>query len=217
MRSNVSRVPGRAIRSLLLLAAISTLPLPAAADSEVPPAVRDLLPAALELTTQSWEVIETEFGKALVSDMHASFPGSVSCSYTIGPEFGLELKGDWAWEATPEQLDMWVQMNQPDFQAHGEGMASSTRNMLSGLGDELSVGAPQQEQLPNGHVTWVEFTWKCAENPDGRNVKLQGYARRGATVLEFGFWANGGHEEAIAMARDIFTKFEKLDIDALRQ
>jgi len=202
---------------LLVLAAILTLPLQVAADSEVPPAVRDLLPASLELTSQSWEVFDTGFGKALVSDMHASFPGAISCSYTIGPEFGLELKGDWAWEATPEQLDMWVQMNQPDFQAYGDGMASSTRNMLQGLGDELSVGAPQFEQLPNGHVTWVEFAWKCAKNPDGRNVKLQGYARRGATVLEFAFWANGGHEEALAMARDILGKFEMLDIDALRQ
>jgi len=217
MRKRVFKDPGRAVRSLLLLAAVSALPMPAAADSEVPPAVRDLLPASLKVTSQSWELIETEFGKALVSDMHALFPGSVSCDFTIGPEFVLELKGDWAWEASKEQLDMWVLMNQPDFQSEGESMAASTRNMLHGLGDELSVGTPQQEQLPNGHVTWVEFDWKCAKNPDGHNVKLRGYARRGATVLEFGFWANGGKEEALALARDIFAKFEQLDIDALRQ
>jgi len=202
---------------LPLLAAISTLPSLAAAESQLPPAVRDLLPVSLELTTQGWSMDETEFGKIMMADMHALFPGSVSCDFTIGPEFNLELKGDWAWEATPEQLDMWVQMNHPDFQREGESMASSLNNMLSGLGDELSVGVPQQEQLPNGHVTYVQFNWTCAKNPAGRNVKLRGYARRGATVLEFEFWSNGGEEEALALARGIFTKFEQLDIDALRQ
>jgi len=217
MRPNLVAVPGGAVWSLLLLFAISALPSLAASESEVPQAVRDLLPASLQLKTQSWSIIKTEFGTVISGDMHALFPGSVSCDFTIGPEFHLELKGDSAWEGSQEQLDMWVQMNQPNFQRVGEGMASSTSNMLRGLGDELSVGVPQQEQLPKGHVTYVEFTWTCAKNPGGRNVKLQGHARKGATVLEFGFWANGGSEEAIALAQGIFAKFEKLDIDALRQ
>lgn len=217
MRSKRFVVPGRAIRSLLLLAAIATLPSPAAADSEVPPTVRDLLPAALQVKNQGWSVFKEEFGTIISGQMQAFFPDSVSCDYTIGPELNLELKGDSAWEGSPEQLEMFAQMNQPDFQAQGESMLSFTKNHLQGSGNPLSVGVPQQEPLPNGHVTYLEFTWTCAKNPGGRNVMLDGYARRGATVLEFGFWANGGKEEALALARDIFAKFEQLDIDALRQ
>ena len=207
MRSKRFVVPGRAIRSLLLLAAIATLPSPAAADSEVPPTVRDLLPAALHVKNQGWSVFKEEFGTIISGQMQAFFPDSVSCDYTIGPELNLKIGSDSAWEGSSEQLEMFAQMTLLVF----------TKNHLQGSGNPLSVGVPQQEPLPNGHVTYLEFTWTCAKNPGGRNVMLDGYARRGATVLEFGFWANGGKQEALALARDIFAKFEQLDIDALRQ
>jgi hypothetical protein len=196
---------------LLLLAAIATLPSPAAADSEVPPTVRDLLPAALQVKNQGWSVFKEEFGTIISGQMQAFFPDSVSCDYTIGPELNLKIGSDSAWEGSSEQLEMFAQMTLPDFQAQGESMLSFTKNHLQGSGNPLSVGVPQQEPLPNGHVTYLEFTWTCAKNTGGRNVMLDGYARRGATVLD------GGKEEALALARDIFAKFEQLDIDALRQ
>jgi hypothetical protein len=80
---------------------------------------------------------------------------------------------------------------------------------------ELAIGEDRSEQLPNGHITYLDFTWKCAKNPGGENVKLSGYAHRGATILTFSFWANGTSKEAIALAREIFAQFERLDLAAL--
>ena len=71
------------------------------------------------------------------------------------------------------------------------------------------------EDLPNGHIAYVEFDWKCAGNPKGANTKLQGYALRGSTSLEFDFWVYAGREKAIAMASEILAKFEKLDLAEL--
>ena len=90
------------------------------------------------------------------------------------------------------------------------------------LSDRLKVhvkgstfAAPQNEQLPNAHITYVDFTWKCDNNPGGANVMLRGYARRGATVLEFDFWANGTSKDAIVLAKEIFARFETMDLAAL--
>jgi hypothetical protein len=44
---------------------------------------------------------------------------------------------------------------------------------------------------------------------------LSGYATRGSTLLTFKFWANGTSKEAIALAKQIFAQFEKLDTAAL--
>ena len=202
---------GPAVRSLMLIFAITCLPQMAAAGSEVPASVEALFPASLEIKTKSWDAIPHEFGVVINGQMHALFPGAVTCDYTIGPEFNLELQGDNAWEASPEQLAMWEQMNTPDFEAEGKSISNFLNVHVKGS----ILGTPRLEQLPNGHVTYIDFTWKCDKNPGGENVMLKGYARRGTTVLTFNFWANGSSKEAIAMASEIFAKFEKLDLTQL--
>jgi hypothetical protein len=209
---------GRCSLVLIVISVIASLPMQAAGDSEVPAAVAALLPPGLQLKSQSWGVFrgEEEFeGTQFNGEMFALFPGSVSCDFTIGPDFRFELKGDTAWAASPEQLDMWVQMNAPNFEADAASMVSSLNTQLKGFNHELAIATPQSEQLPNGHITFVEFTWKCPNNPQGANIMLDGYARRGTTVLTFRFWSNGAVAEAKAMAGGIFDRFEKLDIAAL--
>ena len=204
-------VPVSAVRALLLAAAITCLPQMALAGKEVPASVAALLPAGLKLDTQSFDVMEHEFGKVIGAQIHAGFPKAVTCDFTIGPDFNLELQGDNAWEADPEQLAMWEQMNAPDFEADGKSVSDLLRVHVKGS----TFGAPQQEQLPNGHITYIDFTWKCAKNPGGENVILRGYARRGATVLTFEFWANGTSKDAIILAKEIFAQFERMDLAAL--
>jgi len=202
---------------LLVLSAVTCFHQPVFAD-DLPASVAALLPDGLVLKRQGWSVFkgEEEFeGTQYLGDAFALFPGSVSCDFTIGPDFNLELKGDTAWEASPEQLAMFEQMTAPDFEAEGKSMAESLNTHLKGFGDELAISAPQSEQLPNGHITYVDFTWKCPKNPQGTNIMLDGFARRGTAVLTFRFWSNDTVADAKAMAGQIFDKFEKLDIAAL--
>ena len=202
---------------LLALSAVTCFHQPAFAD-DLPASVAALLPDGLELKSQGWSVFkgEEEFeGTQYLADVFALFPGSVSCDFTIGPDFGLELKGDTAWEASPEQLAMFEQMNAPDFEAERKSMVEFLNNHVKGIYGELAIPEPQSEQLPNGHITYVDFTWKCPKNPQGTNIKLEGYARRGTAVLTFHFWSNDTVADAKAMAAGIFDKFEKLDIAAL--
>jgi hypothetical protein len=208
--------PGRTVRSLLLLAAITCLPQVAAADTEVPASVAALLPAGLEFESQDWGVFEHEFGKVISGRVGALFPGSVSCDWTMGPRFDLELGGDNAWEGSPEQLAMWEQMYLPEItQAYAQPHSDFVKKFVQDSYGELVVGEDRSEQLPNGHITYTDFTWKCPKNPGGENVRLSGYAHRGTTVLTFSFWANGSSEAAVAMAREIFAQFDKLDIATL--
>jgi len=204
-------VPALTLRSLLLALAIICLPQTALAGNEVPPSVAALLPPSLKLDTQSFAVFEHEFGKVIGAQIHAGFPKAVTCDFTIGPDFNLELKGDNAWEGDPEQLAMWEQMNAPKFEARGKSLSEFLSAHVKGS----TSGVPQQEQLPNGHMTYIDFIWKCDKNPGGENVVLDGYARRGATVLTFSFWANGTSNDAIVLAKEIFAQFDKLDIAAL--
>jgi hypothetical protein len=208
--------PGRSVRSWLLLAAMTCLPQVAAAGSEVPASVAALLPAGLQVESQSWGVFDNEFGKVIGAQVGALFPGSVSCDFTMGPDFNLELQGDNAWEQSPEQLQMWEQMFLPEVTGpYASPHSDFVRQFVQDTYGELAIGEDRAEQLPNGHITYLDFTWKCAKNPGGENVKLSGYAHRGATILTFSFWANGTSKEAIAMAREIFAQFEKLDLAAL--
>lgn len=204
----------------LFFAAILFAPFQVLADTEVPESVAELLPPGLDLEFQSWGVFkgEEEFeGTTFTGQMGALFPGSVSCDITVGPNFNLELQGQTAWEASPEQLDMFVQMYVPDAEVNARGLPGTVQSRADTIYGELSIGEPRDEQLPNGHIVYVDFTWKCKENPGGENVMLLGFARRGATVLTFDFWVNGGVVEARAMATGILDRFEKLDILALIQ
>ena len=176
--------PGRSVRSWLLLAAMTCLPQVAAADSEVPASVAALLPAGLQVESQSWGVFDNEFGKVIGAQVGALFPGSVSCDYTMGPDFNLELQGDSAWEQSPEQLEMWEQMFLPEVTGpYASPHSDFVRQFVQDTYGELAIGEDRSEQLPNGHITYLDFTWKCAKNPGGENVKLSGYAHRGATIL----------------------------------
>jgi hypothetical protein len=203
-------VPGYIFRSLLLLAAGLCLPQHAAAG-DVPKSVAALLPSSLKLDTQSFSVMEHEFGKIIDARIHAGFPKAVTCDFTIGPDFNLKFGGDNAWEADPEQLAMWEQMNAPDFEADGKSLSDRLKVHVKGS----TFDAPRYEQLPNGHITYIDFTWKCDKNPGGENVMLRGYARRGATVLTFDFWANGTSKDAIVLAKEVFAQFEKMDLAEL--
>jgi len=188
----------------------------AAAGTEIPASVTALLPAGLKVETQSFDVMEHEFGKIISGDYHASFPGAVSCDFTIGPDFNLAFQGDNAWEASPEQLAMWEQMFLPEAtNAYAQPHSDFVKNFVQDSYGELAIGEDRSEQLPNGHITYIDFTWKCPKNPSGENVMLSGYAHRGVTVLTFSFWANGTSKEAIALAKQIFAQFEKMDLAAL--
>jgi len=227
--SSVRRlVPGHTFRSFLLLAAITCFPHHAFAETAVPKAFAALFPAEVKIESQSWNVTDTAetadeieegmtYGKVGGGKMHGFFPGSVSCDITIGPEFNLSLMVDTAWESSPEQLQMWEMMTSKDrdFAAQAKSRFEFLKVHVKDSPDALVFTEPKLEQLPNGHVNYVEFSWKCARNPGGENIWMDGYAQTGTTVLKFSFWANMKSAEAIGMASEIFTAFEKLDIAEL--
>lgn len=211
---------GRTVRSLLLLAAITCLPQHAAANTEVPQAIIALAPPSIQLSIQSWEVHDAdEFGKVGGGQLHGTFPEYRTCAYAMGPEFELRLAFNTAWEASPEQLAMWEEMflRELDFEGAPERLVESVRVSITVAAGAPVVGAPVVEELPNGHIAYVEFDWKCAANSGGANTKLRGYAIRGATSLQFDFWIYAGREKAIAMATEILAKFEQLDLAELRE
>jgi len=228
--SSVRRlVLSRNFRSLLLLAAITCFPQIAAADTKAPASVAALIPAGLQIKEQSWnfedyEEDDDEVGATGVVhyqrfswDVKALFPGAVTCDFTIGPQFNISLLSDSLWE--DDRMDVWemTTASDRDFDAQVKSRFEFIKVHVKDLYGALAIAEPQSEQLPNGHVNYVEFNWKCAKNPGGENIWMDGYAHRGATVLEFSFWANAGRTEALAMATEILAKFEKLDIAELRQ
>ena len=211
--------PGRIGLAFIVVSAFTCFPKPASAD-DLPASVAALLPDGLVLTSQDWGVFkgEDEFeGVNFTGGARGGFPGSVSCDITVGPNFNLSMKGQTAWEADPDMLAMFEQMYLPDAEVHADGLSGSVKWMLgdSSSSGELAIGEPKDEQLPNGHIVYIDFTWKCNKNPAGKNVLLKGFARRGATVLNFDFWANGDAAEARTMAVGILDRFEKLDLKAL--
>lgn len=210
----------RSMLARLLIAAMVWVPLQSFADTPMPPSVAALLPAELELRDQGWDLFkgEEEFeGTTFSGTINADFPDAVTCDYTIGPYFGLQLDGQTAWAASPEQMDMFVQMFVPDREVEAESLPDSVKRMLQeyNMKSGFAMGQTHDEQLPNGHIVYIDFTWKCDKSAEGKNVLLEGFARRGTTILTFGFWANGETADARAMAIGILDRFEKLDIDAL--
>jgi len=228
MRSVRRLVSARTFKSLLLLAAIACFPHHAFAETAVPKVFAALFPAGVKVKSQSWNVIDTAaiadeieegmtYGIVGGGKMHGFFPGSVSCDITIGPEFNLSLDVDTAWESSPEQLQMWEKMTRQDreFDALAKSRFEFIKVNMKDSSGGVAIAEPRSEQLPNGHVNYVEFSWKCPKNPGGENIWMDGYAHRGTTVLQFSFWANMKSAEAIAMASEIFAAFEKLDIAEL--
>lgn len=211
---------GRTVGSLLLVVAMICLAQNAIADTEVPQSVIDLAPASVQLSGQAWEVYEAdESGKVGSAGLNGTFPDFRRCAYAAGPEFELSLAFDTAWEASPDQLATWEEMilGELDFEGAPERLVESVRMKITEAAGTPVVGAPVVEELPNGHIAYLEFGWKCAANPGGANTLLQGYALRGATSLQFDFWIYAGRDEAVAMASEILANFEKLDLNELLQ
>ncbi len=220
MKSIKHSAPRRALWSLLFLAAVTCLPQYSIADEEAPKWLTAMAPASVQLSSQGWEIYDNdEFGKIGSGGLNGTFPEFRRCAYAAGPEFELSLNFDTAWEASPEQLATWEEMflSELDFEAAPERLVRMIGLNITVAAGAPVVGTPVVEDLPNGHIAYVEFDWKCAGNPGGANTMLQGYALRGSTSLQFDFWVYAGREKAVAMATEILAKFEKLDIDAIRQ
>ncbi len=203
-----------------MLAAVTFLPQMAAADTEVSKAVLTLAPASVQLSIQSWDVYDNgDTGKIGSGQLHGTFPEYRRCAYAAGPEFELSLGIDPAWEASPGQLATWEEMflSELDFENAPERLVESVRLKVTEAAGTPVVGTPVVEELPNGHIAYLEFDWKCAGNPGGANTLMEGYALRGSTSLQFSFWVYAGREKAVAMATEILAKFEKLDLDELMQ
>jgi hypothetical protein len=219
MKSIPKTSPGLSFQFLLLLLlAVSCVSHYAVAETEMPKSVASLSPASVQLSIQTWDVSgDDEFGKIASAQLHGSFPEFRRCAYAGGPEFDLALNSDPAWEASPEQLATWEEMflSELDFEGAPKRLVELIKLEITEAAGAPVVAAPLIVDLPNGHIAYVEFDWKCAGNPGGTNTMLQGYALRGSTSLQFNFWVYAGSEQAIAMANDIFAKFQKLDIAAL--
>ena len=202
---------------VITLAVIAGFPLLALGD-DVPPSVVALLPAGAKLDGGSWGIFETEFGKTFAGGLQASsFPGqSPSCVYAGTPELNIELNGDTAWE-NDAMRQMADSMQDETIEAAPEAMATYVSGYVKGAPDVVSVGVIRDEQLPNGHVVYVEYQENCASHPNGAKTRFEGYARRGATQLQFNFVVALDRDGAMAIAGEILENFEKLDIAALTQ
>jgi hypothetical protein len=226
----------RTVRSLLLLAAVTCLPTMAVGDDKAPASVMDLVPAGLRIEDQNWvfENYEAENYDEPVADdgsypmlqfqrfdwdVRASFPGSVTCDFTIGPELKMSIQSDSLWDPSSGNFELWEQTtsNDRNSEASAKSRFEFINQSISATAGELAVSEPQLEQVPNGYINWVEFSWKCPKNPGGQNIWMDGYANRGATVLKFYFWSNASRAEAVEMANEIMAKFDKLDLEEIRR
>jgi hypothetical protein len=210
-------VSGLTRSAVITLVVFASLPLLALGD-DVPTSVLALLPAGAKPAGGSWAVFETEFGKTFAGGLQASsFPGqSPSCVYAGTPELGIELSGDTAWE-NDTMREMADAIQDQKIAGAPEAMATYVSGYVKGAPDVVSVGAIQDEQLPNGHVVYVEYQENCTSHPNGTKTRFEGYARRGATQLQFNFVVALNRDGAMAIAGEILENFEKLDIEALTQ
>jgi hypothetical protein len=196
---------------------MALLPLGVAAD-DVPASVVALLPSGAKLGKGSWAVLDTEFGKTFGADMQAaSFPGQrPSCVYAGTPELGMSLKGDTAWE-NPPMLDMAVSIHEEGIRRAPAAMSEYTASYIKDAPDVVAVGAIQEVMRPNGYIALVEYKEDCTGHPSGSKTRIKGFARRGATQLEFHIVVALDSAAAVAMADEILARFDRLDIAALTQ
>jgi hypothetical protein len=210
-------VPNRSRLAIVLLAAITLLPLQAAGDDDVPASVAALLPAGAEPTTQSWAVYEDEeFGDSFGGSMDAKFPGKYpSCSWSLyKSRISIELKGQML-DKTPWMLDQAVEIYESDYEASGQSMAEDLARSYKNNDTLKSIGAVQEEQFLSGRIAYIEWTEDCDRHPNGTKTKLTGSARREANILTFDLELSATGAEARAMALEILSKFEQLDFNAL--
>lgn len=200
---------------MALLAAVCFMSGYGNASEEVPKEIAALLPAKATLDSGSWGVFDTEFGKTFNANMRAEFPGyPSSCDFTVGPELRVEIKGDTAWEEPP-MLDMAVQMFESSIEQSRTSLPDTVAKLRQSNSHIKTIGAVQEEPLAGGQIVAVEFTEDCPSRPKGTNTELHGFARKGATILEFSIWISAGAAEAKGMAKDILEGFQKLDFAPL--
>lgn len=212
-------LPSHSRLAIVLLAAITLLPLQAAADDKVPASLAALLPPGAELTSQSWGVDEDEeFGDGFIGSMYANFPGKYpSCSWSLyKSEMTTEIQGRKLDKST-FWLDQAVEIYESDYEASGQTMAEDLARSYKNNDTLKSMGAAQEEQFLSGRIAYIEWTEDCDRHPNGTKTRLTGSARRDATILTFDLTLSATGAEARAMGLEILSKFEQLDIDALYQ
>ncbi|MCB1686081.1 MAG: hypothetical protein R3E82_08505 [Pseudomonadales bacterium] len=211
-------VSGRACFCACVFAAAVALPCAAIADSNVPGAIAGLLPEGADPGKGSFEVMETEFGKSFGGNLQAtSFPGQrPSCVFAGTPELRIEIKGDTAFEAPP-MLDMAIAMYQQDIDRAPAATAGFATSFIANAPDVVSVGPVKSEALGTGHVVYVEYAEDCSGHPKGAKTRLSGFARRGATQLNFNIVVALDSAGTLQLARQIIDRFDRMDIAGLTQ
>jgi hypothetical protein len=212
------RISRRFNLTLMSLTMFVLLPLQAAADNETPAWAAALLPTGAELARQSLDIIDLDPGKSLGADMEFGFPGKYpSCSWSLYKQhMTLELVGQ-SVDETPEMLDQVIENYAYDLEGFGQALAEDLAMSYKNNSNLKSMGTVQEEQFPNGRIAYIEWTEDCDRHPNGTKAKLTGSARRDATILTFDLVLSATGAEARAMALEILSGFEKLDIAALYQ
>lgn len=212
------RISRRFNLALMSLTIAVLLPLQAAGDNETPAWAAALLPAGAELARQDLEVTDLDSGKALGADMEFGFPGKYpSCSWSLYKQnMTIELVGQ-SVDETPWMLDQVVENYEYDMEGFGQTMAEDLAMSYKNNSNLKSMGIVQEEQFPNGRIAYIEWTEDCDRHPNGTKAKLIGSARRDTTILTFDLVLSATGAEARAMALEILSGFEKLDIAALYQ
>lgn len=187
-----------------------------AAGEKLPREVRGLVPESATLRTGSWAVMPTEFGKTLTGNLSAQFAGMPpSCDSTAGPaEVTMTIKGDTAWEQPP-MLDMAIGIYESNIQKERGSLAKSVATQLKNNSGTHSVGDLQDEKLPAGRLLYVEYKEDCARHPKGVGTVLRGYSRKGAMTLQFELGLTKSAAETRAVALEILTRFQKMDLATL--
>lgn len=212
------RISRRFNLALMSLTIAVLLPLQAAGDNETPAWAAALLPAGAELARQDLEVTDLDSGKALGADMEFGFPGKYpSCSWSLYKQnMTIELVGQ-SVDETPWMLDQIVENYEYELEGFGQSMAEDLALSYKNNSNLKSMGIVQEEQFPNGRIAYIEWTEDCDRHPNGTKAKLIGSARRDTTILTFDLVLSATGAEARAMALEILSGFEKLDIAALYQ
>lgn len=216
---NISRrISRRFYPASILLTIVVLLPLQAAADDETPAWAAALLPAGAALARQSLDIIDLDPGKSLGANMEFEFPGKYpSCSWSLYKQhMTLELVGQ-SVDETPEMLDQVIENYAYDLDGFGQSLADDLAMSYKNNSNLKSMGTVQDEQFPNGRIAYIEWTEDCDRHPNGTKAKLIGSARRDATILTFDLVLSATGAEARAMALEILSGFETLDLAALYQ
>jgi hypothetical protein len=132
------------------------------------------------------------------------------------PAIGISLKGDTAFE-DPPMLDMAIEMYQQDVASAADSLSVYVKGFAAGQPDVVSVGEIREEQRSNGYLVYFEFKEDCGAHRNGAKTRMRGFARRGATMLDFSLVIALDSAATMAIASEILANFDKLDIAALTE